>query len=94
MYGRDRNGRRGLTFGRQANKYLTTCTGCGRTTSKKYAATSGGLCKFCKTGTPRPEPQAEAEARDRRRERDAACLIDSGYQAYAAENGHFDGPDY
>lgn len=54
---------------------------CGRTTTKKYAREHGGKCKHC------AEPQPETS--DRRN----ALLIDSGYMAYAREEGHFDIPD-
>jgi hypothetical protein len=67
------------------SKFLTTCL-CGRKTSKTYARAHGGKCKACVTGV---EP-AKSETSEQRNAR----MIDSGYQAYAREEGHYDLPDY
>jgi hypothetical protein len=63
--------------------YLTKCS-CGNTTSKTYARANGGRCKPCVTGQPR-QPRETAEHRQGR-------LIDSGYEAYAREEGYYDSP--
>lgn len=60
-----------------ASVYLQTCD-CGRRTSRAYARKHGGKCKACVDGV--------APASPTRNER----IIDSGYQAYAREEGHFD----
>lgn len=62
-----------------ATVYLCTCP-CGRTTSRAYARKHGGKCKACVTW------KAPAPSGPTRTER----IIDSGYQAYAREEGHFD----
>lgn len=61
--------------------YLTTCVECHMFTSKKYAKEHEGLCKAC------TEPTKRVPTRNER-------IIDVGYQAYAREEGYYDGPDY
>lgn len=34
-------------------KFLTSCTGCGGSTSKGHARAHNGLCKSCATGVPK-----------------------------------------
>lgn len=60
--------------------FLTQCCECGRPTSKAYAAKHNGQCKACAE----PEKQVSREA----------LIIDSGWQAYAREEGHYDHGDY
>jgi hypothetical protein len=62
--------------------YLTKCS-CGNTTSKSYARANGGKCKPCITGQPRT-----TETNWQRQ----GHLIDSGYEAYAREEGYYDTP--
>ncbi len=69
-----------------AQQFLTRCD-CGNTTSKAYARTHGGKCKACVTGQPPTETTETAESRNAR-------IIDSGWQAYAREEGHYDQGDY
>lgn len=67
--------------------YLVKCVCCGANTSKKYAKAHEGKCKACATGVVQVRRKEEsAEARNAR-------LIDNGYQAYAREEGYYDGPD-
>lgn len=67
------------------NKYMVRCS-CGRVTSKSYARKHGGKCKECvEPGSTRPSESAE---------RRNARLIDSGWEAYAREEGHYDLPDW
>jgi len=68
-------------------QYLVPCVDCGRSTSKKYARAHEGKCKACVTGIPKTKKRGEsAEHRNAR-------LIDSGYEAYAREEGYYDIPD-
>lgn len=60
--------------------YMTRCS-CGNTTTKAYARANGGKCKPCVTG--RPREVAEADDRQGR-------IIDSGWDGYAREEGHYD----
>lgn len=71
-------------------QFLATCKGCNANTSRKYAREHGGLCKRCVTSetqatagqvlglAPYPEKQPTREAR----------ILESGYAAYAREEGH------
>ena len=65
-------------------RYLIACQICGNTTSKHYARQHSGQCKACAN----PE-QALSTVYGR----DNALIIDSGYQAYAMESGHYDNPN-
>lgn len=65
------------------NPYLTTCSACGGTTSRRYAREHGDHCKAC----------AEPEEFDDTPTRNAR-LLEVGYLAYAAEEGHFDQGDF
>lgn len=69
------------------SKFQTACSACGGTTTKKHAREHNGLCAPCFNPSRREAAEEAAEARNAR-------LIDSGYMAYAREEGHFDGPDY
>lgn len=60
--------------------YLTTCRCCGRTTSRQYAGKHDGLCKAC------AEPDNASGRTPTRNER----IVESGYDAYAREEGHYD----
>ena len=62
------------------NKYLIACLTCGRLTSRKYAHAHHGGCKRC------AEPDALPRNVPSRNQR----IIESGYQAYAIEEGHYD----
>jgi len=68
-------------------RFLIGCASCGAHTSRAYARTHEGKCKACFTGIPRQDREETAEHRNAR-------IIDSGWQAYAREEGHYDGPDY
>jgi len=65
--------------------FLAACTQCGTKTTRQYARTHNGLCKQCVTGV---------EKKDKPTDSRNARIIDSGYSAYAREEGHYDGPDY
>jgi hypothetical protein len=65
------------------NKYLTICK-CGRTTSRAYARAHNGDCKACAEHNMAPaKAPREEDSRNAR-------IIDSGWQAYAREEGHHD----
>ena len=64
------------------SKFTTKCNACHGTTSKQYARQNGGKCKPCVTGNPRQQSHPDRQAR----------MIDSGYQAYAREEGYYDTP--
>lgn len=66
-------------------RFLVTCNTCGGQTNKQYARRNGGKCKCCVEGKPRERTQGPT--REQR-------IIDSGYQAYAREEGHYDTGDY
>jgi len=66
--------------------FLTNCVGCRMKTSKKYANAHNGLCKRC------AEPE-ECMARPYTPTREQR-ILEHGYQNYAREEGHYDGPDY
>ena len=63
------------------SQYLTTCTKCSGSTSKKYAREHEGLCAAC------VHPEADEPTREQR-------ILEHGYQAYAREEGHYDQGDY
>ncbi len=65
-------------------KYLRTCKQCGGFTNSKYARDHAGRCKSC------ADPDHAPAAHNSRNAR----IIDSGYDAYAREEGHYDLPDY
>lgn len=65
--------------------YLTRCRACGRQTSKSYARQHDGQCKPCTEGV----SGAHSPSRPTREER----ILDCGYDAYAREEGHYDGGD-
>lgn len=67
------------------NKFMAKCNQCHRTTSSKYARANGGKCKSCVTGI--EQTRNSGPTRNER-------MIDSGWQAYAREEGHYDLPDY
>lgn len=69
-------------------RFLQNCSECGRPTSKAYARAHAGKCKGCAEGVP-PQRQTPSDEETR-----AARIIDSGYQAYAREEGHYDQGDY
>lgn len=60
-------------------RFTIPCVICGSGTNKAYARAHDGKCKACATGI-------EPPTREQR-------IIDSGYQAYAREEGHYDIPD-
>jgi hypothetical protein len=64
-------------------QFLCACKQCGSSTSRKYAREHSGLCKRC------AEPEAKASDKPTRNER----ILESGYQAYAREEGHYDQGD-
>ncbi len=65
------------------NQYLIRCNKCGSNTSRAYARKHQGQCKQC------ADPGAVVRHSPTRNER----IIDSGWQAYAREEGHYDIPD-
>jgi len=65
-------------------KFLAKCAACGATTSAKYARDNQGRCKTCVTGV--PQPSRTRETNEERQGR----IIDSGWAAYAREEGHYD----
>jgi hypothetical protein len=70
-------------YGRTAHAaYITDCA-CGNKTSKAYARKNGGKCKSCVTGV----DQSKTDNTPTREQR----ILDHGYQAYAREEGHYDG---
>ena len=64
------------------SQYLTSCCTCGRRTSKAYARKHNGACKACAT-------QAMGSEHDDGETRNAR-ILDSGWSAYAMEEGHYD----
>lgn len=66
-------------------RFLVTCSACGGQTNKQYAQRHEGKCKGCVTG--KPVAKKQEPTREQR-------IIDSGYQAYAREEGHYDTGDY
>jgi hypothetical protein len=60
------------------HSFLDRCRQCDSVTSRKYASQHDGLCKRC------AEPEAKAHDKPTRNER----ILESGYQAYAREEGH------
>lgn len=69
--------------------YMTSCKACGLPTSKRYANAHEGKCKQCATGLPPVARKTKYGDSERN-----ARLIDSGWQAYAREEGHYDQGDY
>lgn len=65
-------------------RYLTQCSKCRCTTSKKYARVHGGMCKAC--AEPKHTSSHTSDHTPTREQR----ILDYGYQAYAREEGHFD----
>jgi hypothetical protein len=61
-------------------RYLTICVSCGGNTSVNYARTHDSKCKTCVIGN-------TIKSTPTRQER----ILDAGYQAYAREEGHYDG---
>lgn len=66
--------------------YLTKCYSCGRTTNRKYASSHKGCCKSCAEGVPAPSRESSEDRQGR--------LIDSGWNAYAREEGYYDLPNW
>lgn len=67
------------------NAFQTKCVTCGGATSRKYAREHQGRCKPCVA------PASASHAQSTSRE---ARILESGYQAYAREEGHYDQGDY
>ena len=61
--------------------YLTECSECGRTTSRAYAKKHQGRCRSCSE----PEKLRHPIRNER--------MLESGWLAYAREEGHYDLPD-
>lgn len=68
------------------NPYLTFCVKCNSNTSKAFAKANHGKCKACASG--------QSRLGDRIEQSRQARIIDSGWQAYAREEGHYDQGDY
>ena len=64
------------------NTYTTACNSCGNATSRKYAREHDGKCKQCTTGEAPKRKQGYWPDRN-------AQIIDSGYDGYAREEGHY-----
>ena len=62
-------------------RYTCKCNQCGQTTSTKYATANGGKCKSCATGVEQPR-NTQVPTRNER-------ILESGYAAYAREEGHY-----
>lgn len=65
------------------NKFSVRCR-CGNLTNRAYAKAHGGQCKACVTGVARPQTESNEHRQGR--------LIDSGWQGYVREEGHYDIP--
>lgn len=74
------------------SQYLIPCVSCGMNTSKAYARQHDGKCKRCATGE-FSENRFSVERAESAEHRNAR-LIDSGYAAYAREEGYYDTGDY
>jgi hypothetical protein len=74
-------------------QFLCYCKSCNGSTSRKYAREHSGLCKMCFTGqslqTPDPNAQDKTMCRYNEPTRNER-MLESGYQAYAREEGHYD----
>jgi len=66
---------------------FAACSQCGGKTTKQFARTHEGKCKQCSTGVVKKDKPADSSDR-------TARIIDSGYSAYAREEGHYDQGDY
>lgn len=64
--------------------FLTNCDFCFGTTTKLYKREHGGQCKRCaEPGAVEVKVSDDTPTRNQR-------LLESGYQAYAREEGYFD----
>ena len=63
-------------------KFHTRCCQCGGTTTKRFAREHAGKCKTCFEGAAQASLALNIPTRNER-------IIEHGYAAYAAEEGHY-----